>query len=47
MMNTDYYVQPEVAYRRTRARKAVVASRAGRSRSSWVRRLAAADKTQG
>jgi hypothetical protein len=44
-MNNDYYVKPEMAYRQSRVRKAVVASRAGRSRSSWVRRIAAADKS--
>lgn len=43
--NNDRLIQAELDYRRTRARRAIAASRAGRSRTSWLRRLAAADKS--
>jgi hypothetical protein len=39
-----FFVQPEIEYKRTRARRALAASRRGRTRSSWLRRLDAADK---
>lgn len=46
MMNSDaFFAQPEIDYRRDRVRKSVAASRGNRSRSSWLRRIAAADKT--
>ncbi len=44
-MNNDYFVKPELAYRKQQVRRAVASSRSGRSRSSWLRRLAAADKS--
>lgn len=43
-MNNDlFFVRPELEYRKQRARRSIAASRAGRSRSSWLRRLAATD----
>ncbi|MFC5727309.1 MULTISPECIES: hypothetical protein [Nocardioides] len=43
MSNTDLFINAEVEYRRQRAARTVVATRGGRSRASWLRRLAAAD----
>lgn len=40
-----YLIQSEMEYRRDRTRKEFVARRGGRSRSSWLRRLAAAEKS--
>lgn len=42
-MFTEPFIHAEIEYRRQRAQRAVVASRGGRSRASWLRRLAAAD----
>ena len=42
-MSSDYFTTAENTYRRERAARAMAASRAGRSRSSWLRRIAAAD----
>lgn len=42
-MSSDYFINAENTYRRQRAMRGVAASRAGRSRSSWLRRIAAAD----
>lgn len=43
---SNYFVHAENDYRReTLTRSAAEASRSGRSRSSWVRRLAASDPT--
>jgi len=42
-MSNQYYVNAETDYRRQRAAQGVAASRAGHSRSSWLRRIAAAD----
>jgi len=41
----SYIVLSEVAYRKDRTRKAIAAHRGGRSRSSWLRRVAAAQGT--
>ena len=40
-----YFVLSEVTYHRDRTRRAIAAQRAGRSRSSWLRRMNAADKS--
>lgn len=42
-MSNNYFIDAETEYRRDRAARGVAASRAGRSRTSWLRRLAAAD----
>ena len=42
-MSNDLFINAEIEYRRQRATRAVVAARSGRSRASWLRRLAAAD----
>lgn len=44
-MSNDFFISAENDYRRQRAAKGVAASRAGRTRSSWLRRVAAADPT--
>ncbi len=44
MFRTDAYIQPEIDYRRTRARRAVASSKRRRSRTAWLRALDAADK---
>lgn len=43
MSNNDYFISAENDYRRQRTARGVAASRSGRSRSSWLRRLAATD----
>lgn len=43
MSNNDYFISAENDYRRERTARGLAASRAGRSRSSWLRRLAASD----
>lgn len=44
MSNNDYFISAENDYRRQRAARGVAAaSRSGRSRASWLRRLAATD----
>ncbi|WP_281370697.1 hypothetical protein [Nocardioides stalactiti] len=40
-----YIIQSEMEYRRDKNRKAIAAQRGGRSRSSWLRRVAAAEKS--
>lgn len=45
MFTSDQFVQAEIEYRRARTRKELAASRGGRSRASWLRRMAAADKS--
>ena len=40
-----YFVLSELEYRHARTRKGVAAQRGSRSRSSWLRRMAAADKS--
>lgn len=40
-----YVIQAEMEYRKERTRKGFAAQRGGRSRSSWLRRLAAAEKS--
>ncbi len=42
-MSSDYFMSAENDYRRRRVARGVAASRAGRSRTSWLRRLAATD----
>jgi hypothetical protein len=42
-MSSDYFINAENNYRRQRVTRELAASRAGRSRSSWLRRIAAAD----
>lgn len=42
-MSNDFFITAENSYRRQRAAKGVAASRAGRTRSSWLRRVAATD----
>ncbi|AJR18741.1 hypothetical protein GUY44_01015 [Pimelobacter simplex] len=42
-MSSDYFTNAENTYRRQRATRVMAASRAGRSRSSWLRRIAATD----
>lgn len=42
-MNNDYFITAENDYRRQRAIKGVASSRAGRSRSAWLRRIASSD----
>ncbi|NYI44233.1 hypothetical protein BJ993_001313 [Nocardioides aromaticivorans] len=44
-MSNDFFISAENDYRRQRAVRGVAASRAGRTRSSWLRRVAAADPT--
>ncbi|WP_157537120.1 hypothetical protein [Nocardioides sp. Root190] len=44
-MSNDYFFNAENSYRRQRAMLGIAASRAGRTRASWLRRLAAADPT--
>jgi hypothetical protein len=45
MYRSDLYLQSELDYRKSKARKAIAAQRGGRSRSSWLRRIAAAEKS--
>ena len=40
-----YLIESEMQYRKDRARKDIAAQRGGRSRSSWLRRVAAAEKS--
>ena len=40
-----YLIESEMQYRKDRARKGIAAQRSGRSRSSWLRRVAAAEKS--
>ena len=40
-----YLIESEMQYRKDRARKEFAAQRNGRSRSSWLRRMAAAEKS--
>lgn len=42
-MSNDFFITAENSYRRQRAAEGVAASRAGRTRSSWLRRVAATD----
>ncbi|UUW90259.1 MULTISPECIES: hypothetical protein [Pimelobacter] len=42
-MSSDYFTNAETSYRRQLATRGMAASRAGRTRSSWLRRIAAAD----
>ncbi|WP_157538505.1 MULTISPECIES: hypothetical protein [unclassified Nocardioides] len=42
-MSNDFFISAENDYRRQRAVRGVAASRAGRTRSSWLRRVAATD----
>ena len=44
MSNDYFFASADNSYRRQRAALGIAASRAGRSRSSWLRRLAAADQ---
>jgi len=39
-----YLVLSELEYRKDRTRRSIAAQRGGRSRSSWLRRIDAADK---
>jgi len=46
MMNNDsFFHSSELEYRRDRNRREIADARAGRSRTSWLRRVAAADRT--
>jgi hypothetical protein len=40
-----YLIESEMQYRKDRTRKGIAAQRGGRSRSSWLRRVAAAEKS--
>ena len=40
-----YLIESEMQYRKERVRKGIAAQRGGRSRSSWLRRVAAAEKS--
>jgi hypothetical protein len=42
-MSSNYYLNAENEYRRQQAARGMAASRAGRSRTSWLRRIAATD----
>lgn len=42
-MSNDLFINAENDYRRQRAARSLAASRAGRSRTSWLRRIAATD----
>lgn len=42
-MSNNYFLNAENEYRRERVVRGVAASRSGRSRASWLRRVAAAD----
>ncbi|MBM0127548.1 hypothetical protein [Pimelobacter simplex] len=42
-MSSNYYLDAENEYRRQQAARGMAASRAGRSRTSWLRRIAATD----
>lgn len=42
-MSNDYFITAENSFRRQRAARGVAATRAGRTRSSWLRRVAATD----
>ncbi|WP_408897023.1 hypothetical protein ACJ5H2_19115 [Nocardioides sp. R1-1] len=42
-MSSNYFLNAENEYRRQQAARGIAASRAGRSRSSWLRRIAATD----
>lgn len=39
-----YLIQSEMEYRKERTRKNIASHRGGRSRSSWLRRMAAAER---
>ena len=43
MSNDYFFTSAENSYRRQRAALGLAASRGGRSRTSWLRRIAAAD----
>lgn len=43
-MSNDYFFSAENSYRRQRAALGIAASRSGRSRASWLRRIAAAER---
>jgi hypothetical protein len=40
-----YLIESEMQYRKDRTRKGIAAQRSGRSRASWLRRVAAAEKS--
>jgi len=40
-----YLIESEMQYRKEKTRKGIAAQRSGRSRSSWLRRMAAAEKS--
>ena len=40
-----YLIESEMQYRKDRTRKSLAAQRGSRSRSSWLRRVAAAEKS--
>jgi hypothetical protein len=42
---SNYFARSEIEYRAARTRRGIAAHRGGRSRSSWIRRVAAADKS--
>ncbi|NYJ03062.1 hypothetical protein HNR19_003760 [Nocardioides thalensis] len=42
-MFNDAFIQSEIDYRASRARKSMAVARRGRSRRSWVRSIAAAE----
>lgn len=44
-MNSNDLINAEDAYRRQQVSRGLAASRKGRSRSSWVRRIASVDPT--
>ena len=43
--DNNYFARSEMEYRASKARKGIAAQRGGRSRSSWLRRVAAAEKS--
>ncbi len=44
-MSNDYFISAENDYRRSRVVRGITPSKSGRSRSSWLRRVAASDPT--
>ena len=40
-----YFIQSEMDYRKEQTRKAIASHRGSRSRSSWLRRVAASEKS--
>ena len=44
MNNDAFFFGPELDYRRDRNRREIAEARSGRSRTSWLRRIAAADR---